>query len=427
MRLRKLPLFLFFIALPGCSWFHRLQPKPMPAEAFFAPGNDMDPTTGRRPVTTAPSDQLIVHDRATATQPAAPMRSKPIAAQSTTAPISLGEYMTLGGVIAEVKGVPIYANRVLREIAPALSANARVMTVSEYRNAAMNLIRDQTKLLIDNELAFGAAQQSLEDRDKQLADALTTMWRQRQITEAGGSLELARQRAPEIAQRNNMPDDLSFEQLVQEKYREYMTRLWVQRKIKPRVQVTQEEMRDFYNHHIADMFTQHAQARFRLIRIDPDASGGREQALSKIRQLRQRAEDGEDFETLARKNNDSKALMDQGGDVGWVQKDAFVLDKVEQAVWATQPGHITPIVEDNGGFYIAEVTATKDGHVQKFETQEVQDSIVRLIEGERRQQMMEKIYELLRQNSAVYTDPNMINSALEMAMQAYPRWSSMSK
>ena len=163
----------------------------------------------------------------------------------------MGEYMTLGGVIAEVKGVPIYANRVLREIAPALAANARVMNEHEYRNAAMDLIHKQTELLIDNELAFAAAQQSLEDRDKQLADALTTMWRQRQITDAGGSLELARQRAPEIAQKNNMPDDLSFEQLVQEKYREYMSRLWVQRKIKPRVQVTQEEMRDFYNRHLA--------------------------------------------------------------------------------------------------------------------------------------------------------------------------------
>jgi parvulin-like peptidyl-prolyl isomerase len=186
-------------------------------------------------------------------------------------------------------------------------------------------------------------------------------------------------------------------------------------------------MREFYNRHITDMFTQRAQARFRLIRIDPDASGGREAALTKIRQIRQRAENGEDFESLARKMNDSKALMDQGGDVGWVQKDAFVLDKVEQAVWATQPGHITPIVEDNGSFYIAEVTATKGGHVQKFETQEVQDNIVRLIEGERREQMMDKIYELLRKNSAVNTDPNMINSALEMAMQAYPRWSSASK
>ena len=42
----------------------------MPAEAFFASGNEMDPHTGRQPVTTAPTEQLVAQERATpATQP----------------------------------------------------------------------------------------------------------------------------------------------------------------------------------------------------------------------------------------------------------------------------------------------------------------------------------------------------------------------
>jgi parvulin-like peptidyl-prolyl isomerase len=116
--------------------------------------------------------------------------------------------------------------------------------------------------------------------------------------------------------------------------------------------------------------------------------------------------------------------MDHGGDVGWIQKDNFAREKVEQAVWATQPGHITPIVEDTGGFYIAEVTATRDGHVQPFETQEVQDQITAIIEKDRRKQLMESVYNLLRKEYAVTANGDMMNTALEMAMQAYPRWSA---
>lgn len=426
MAVRKSTFLIPLLLTAGCSWFNSAKPKPMPAEQFFASGKQMDPPAdaARQPLATSPSEQLQAHIAATQRAQVAEARKAP--AHPTTAPVSLGEYMTLGGVIAQVNGIPIYANRVLREIAPALSANARVMSVNDYRNAALDLITKQTWVLVDNELQFAEAQQHLEERDKQLADALTTMWRQRQITEAGGSLELARQHAAEIADKNLMPDDLSFEQLVQQKYREYMIRLWIQRKIKPRVQVTQEEMREYYNRHLSDVFTQPAQVRFRLIRIDPDATGGRDQALTKIRQIRQRALDGEDFESLARKFNDSKRLMTEGGDVGWIQKDAFALDKVEQAVWATQPGQVTPIVEDRGGFYIAEVTASKPGHVATFDTQEVQEAIVRRIEGERQQLIMEKANERLRKDAMIRDDPDMMNSALEMAMQAYPRWSSAS-
>lgn len=419
MSKKKLFPVLLLAGLSGCSWFGAKKPKPLPAEAFFAAGHSMDPTTGRQPLTTAPTDQLIAHSRA-ATRPVSRLAKSP-KRSPTSRPISLGEYMTLGGVLVQVNGIPIYANRVIREIAPALEANARVMDPEEYRNAAQKLIEDQTRVLVNTELEFAAAQRYLEDRDKQLADALTTEWRQHQITEAGGSLELARQRAVEIAHQNNMPDDLNFEQLVQQKYREYMIRLWVQRKIKPRVEVTQYEMREFYHRHLSDMFTQHAEARFRMIRIDPADTGGREQALAKIRRIREQAVNGVDFESLARKFNDSKNLMAKGGDVGWVQKGAFVLDKVEQAVWSTPPGHITPIVEDQGGFYIAEVTATKDGHVQSFDNQDVQEQIVRLIEGERTQQILQKVSDELRKN-AMFSDEDM-DSALEMAMQAYPRWS----
>jgi parvulin-like peptidyl-prolyl isomerase len=331
--------------------------------------------------------------------------------------------MTLGGVIVEVNGTPIYANRLMRAITPALEANAREMDQTQYRNAAVRLIQNQTSVLVRNELEFAAAQRNLEERDKQLVDALTGRWRQEQITQAGGSLELARQRAAEVARRNNLPEDMNFEELVQEKFREYMIRIWVERKIKPRVQITQADMREFYRRHAdEEWITQHSQARFRIIQVNPTASGGRQQALDKIRALKDRADRGEDFEKLASQTNDNRALLQKGGDVGWIQKGAYALEKVEEAVWQTQPGQLTGIVEDRGGFYLAEVTAKKEGRVRPFEEQDVQDKIDQRIRGEQMSKLRDTYGEKLEKDATVRSDRNMVATALEMAMQAYPRW-----
>jgi parvulin-like peptidyl-prolyl isomerase len=273
--------------------------------------------------------------------------------------------------------------------------------------------------LEQTELEFAAAQHNLDEHDRNLANQLTMQWRQQQITQAGGSVEQARSRA--------RADGRDFDDLVQEQYRVEMRRIYFQKKEFPKVQVTAADMREFYAGHEDQLFTQRAEAKFSLMKISFDASGGREQALAKITALRQRVLNGEDFSKIAGSINDDAALLTSKGDAGfgdWIERGAFANEKVEQAVWQLKPGEITPVVEGPNAFFIAKMVERKEGKTQSFEDATVQALIRRALEAEQFNALRDTVIGNLTRQAIFYPEPGNENlgPVVEMAMQMYPIW-----
>ena len=105
---------------------------------------------------------------------------------------SSGQYLTLGGVVAEVNGTPIYANKVLALNEIPFRVKAKQLDARRFQYQAMIDIKKTVRELIQGELEYAAAQRNLDPDDRRLADAATMYWRSQKITAAGGSLELAR-------------------------------------------------------------------------------------------------------------------------------------------------------------------------------------------------------------------------------------------
>src|SRR6478736_396739 len=102
-------------------------------------------------------------------------------------------------------------------------------------------------------------------------------------------------------------------------------------------------MRGMIRNNVDKIYTEHSQAQFRVIKIDPARIGGpnaRADALARIQGIRERA-----------------------------------IDAVDKAVWRLKPGELTDIIEDGGAFYLAKLEARKDGRIRPFEDQAVQDAI----------------------------------------------------
>ena len=347
----------------------------------------------------------------------------PTTTTTTKAGATAGEYFTIGGVIAEVNSTPIYANKLLNLVEPVLAARAKELTFERFKVVADGELRALRNALIKHELEYAAAEANLDERDKEMADLLTLEWRRRQISEAGGSEELARRNAPEIARRNNLNPRASFDELVQEQYRVFMSKVFYQKKIMPRVQVSASEMRDYYDRNRAQLFTERGAAQFRLIKIDVKKSGGREEALRKITELRNRiVKAGESFELIARSANDNPLLLKTGGSVK-VDQGAFAVKEVDDAVWSTPEGQVTEIIDAGDAFYLAQVLERKPGRVQPFEDEVVQARIRDDLEARDFREMRQKVQDQLAQNAVIRADPAMLNPALEMAMQNYARWS----
>jgi parvulin-like peptidyl-prolyl isomerase len=329
---------------------------------------------------------------------------------------SSGTYETLGGVVVVVNNRPIYAEDVLKPLAKLLEAEAARNSLDGYKVIANKVIREQVMSMIRTELLVAQAEQVLDKSEKDLAWQLTMVWQQQQVANAGGSLEQAKARAAQA-------EAGSFDQMLEDKLRENKVKIYYQKKLMPRLQVTAQDIRDYYQRHLKDMFSEAEEIQFRLIKVAIKAAG-REDALKKINDLKSRLSNGEDFQTLATQFNDDSRLAKNGGLEQPIARGAYVNEKVEQAAWGLQPGQISDVIQTPGAFYLVKVESRKPAHVRAFEDQEVQRQIDEILKKEQFGPMLAREQKKLLEAHPIDPDPPRFDLVLEMAMQMYPRAAS---
>lgn len=399
---------------------------PTVRRTLTSPGETRPPTSpaaARPVVTTQQSAQL------TGAEPPTPAdRSAVNAARAAQRPATLpvdpsGQYQSLGSVLAVVNGQPIYAHKVLAELETPLAAEAKRYDSRAFRPVAQQFVGDKIRQLVRDELVFAAAQKALSEKEKALAEFLTSQWRERQITLAGGAVEMAKRKSAE--------EGIDFEERVHDRYREYMAQLYFTKKVVPRIQVSAGDIRNYYEANRDKEFTQSGAIKFRLIKIDPTRfPGGLIQAKDKAETLRKQAQSG-DFAHLAAANNlDDKNLARNEGLVGskeqewWVERGAYALESVEQAVWKLQPGQVSDVIQDRGGLYIAKLEAKRDAVMQGFDDAKVQEKISETLRNQQFRVLHDKAVQELLKAAILQENPQMIEIATDMAIQRYPHWAS---
>lgn len=344
------------------------------------------------------------------------------ATQSARVGASRGEFLTIGGVVAEVNGQPIYADKVLAPLTPALAVMAKEMDEREFRAKASQQISFKIVEFIENELEFAAASRYLDQQEKEFANYLTEKWRQDQTALAGGSVELARRRFDDRGE--------NFDERVKEMHRVNMSRLFYQKRVWPRVQVSAADMRREYDRNLAGKYSVHERAKFRLIKIDPSKVGDAKVAADRAAELKKRAET-EDFAKLAEFSTDP-VLARTGGQLptpsgdGYFDRGSFAVDKVEEAVWALEPGQVSDVIDAGDAFYIAKLEQKEGGKTIPFEAESTQEEIRRTLEAQQFSAMRQAQQEKLMADATVRGDPRLdpaaMQTAVEIAMQRYKAW-----
>jgi len=328
---------------------------------------------------------------------------------------SSGQYMTLGGVVAEVNGTPIYANTVLSSLDPILRQKARQMDATRFKAEAAIDIRRRIEELVRVELFYAAAQRTLDPDDKRLADGLTIQWRMQQITRAGGSVELAKRRARE-------ENGVEFDDLVQEQSRNELTRIYEQKKIVPRIQVSAADIRDYYDRNVTREFSEAERVKFRLLKVDIKKTGSKEEALKKVTDKYKRAKAGEDFKEIAEKENDER--MFATAEPLDMNPSSFSIAKVRDVLGKLQAGEVSEIIEEPGAFYVVKLEERKAGRVRPFEEKKVQDEIRTKLRTEQYRKLREMDFARLMKGAAIRGDEEMAAIALDMAMQRYAQYAA---
>lgn len=417
-------------ALVGCGG-QKLEPVVLRPDAFFRSSTLQQPESQRRTAIMQPEE--LTYDNAridllnaptppptnvtvvtTIPPEAQNLIPSPQPATRPLPPLGTGMAMAVGRVAVEVNGQPIFSKKVLQPIEPDLAADARAMDADSFQKIAAKKIRDQLDFLIRTELEVAAAKRNLTPSEVQIAEAQTMVWRQRQITEAGGSIETARQKA--------LAEGTTFDEKVEDEYRTNLVRAFYTKRIFPRVQVNADDMRRYYDRNLDREFTTRPGAQFRLIKVDVKKVGDRAMAEQKARELAARARAGEDFVAIARDYNDDPRLRGNGGEVGTIDKGAFALTAVEDAVWKLAPGEVSDPVEERGAFYVAKLEQKTEGRVQSFDEEAVQDKIRATLRAAQFAELRDRQRDQLLEGAVVNPYPPKIEPLLEIVMQKYPYW-----
>jgi parvulin-like peptidyl-prolyl isomerase len=197
--------------------------------------------------------------------------------------------------------------------------------------------------------------------------------------------------------------------------------IYYQKRVIPLIQVTAADMRTYYALHKDIEFTTHGQARFRIIKIDPAQHLGREDALNIAESVRKRAAT-EDFADLAKSVNDDATWRASAGAVGDIQKGAFRVPDVEEAVWKLRPGEVSDIIPAEGCFYIVKLERLTEDKVEDFDSEKVQDRIRDELRSQQFTALREKHDGELKKEAITRRNIEAINETFASIVQQYPAW-----
>ncbi len=96
------------------------------------------------------------------------------------------------------------------------------------------------------------------------------------------------------------------------------------------------------------------QNHVRLIRVDTNEVTSDATARTRLEQLRQRIQNGDDFAALARAHSDDKASAIKGGDLGWVSPGALLPD-IEKKLEEMSPGDLSEPFRTDIGWYLVQL------------------------------------------------------------------------
>jgi len=146
------------------------------------------------------------------------------------------------------------------------------------------------------------------------------------------------------------------------------TRKLIEQELGPKVKVTPEEAKAFYDGN-PDVFKTPAMIRASHILVKMDKGATAEEkakALEKIKAAQKRIQGGgEDFAKVAKEVSDCPS-KENGGDLNFFQKGQMV-PPFENAAFALQPGQTSDIVETEFGYHIIKVTDKKDQATVSFD------------------------------------------------------------
>ena len=268
-----------------------------------------------------------------------------IAADAETKTAAPKAETSVGGqeIVARVNGVAISAQELKRASKVMLSGqNGKAPSADQQKEFEQQALSQ----LVSAELLYQAGQKlEIKDLDKQVDEKL-----------AQGKARFANEDGFAKAMKEL---DMQEKDLRDYTRRDLIISNYIEKTILPKVTVSEEDARKFYNDN-PDKFTRPEAVKASHILLGVDAKATAEEkkaAREKAEKLRKELAGGADFAALA-KGNSTCPSSQQGGDLGFFGKGQMV-PAFESVAFSLKPGEISEVVETSFGYHIIKLTEKK--------------------------------------------------------------------
>lgn len=171
----------------------------------------------------------------------------------------------------------------------------------------------------------------------------------------------------------------------------------IQTQIKKKVQVSDLEIRKYYDENKSDILKDYKKYQISLILRNVKASQKtKDLALSKIKDIQSQIKKGKKFETLAKELSDCPSGQN-GGDLGYFSRGMMV-KPFEDAAFALKAGEVSDIVETQFGYHLIRLDEIKDKEIKASHILVKTDPIPSDIDNEKA--LMDSIYTQLKNGIA---------------------------
>ena len=202
---------------------------------------------------------------------------------------------------------------------------------------------------------------------------------------------------------------LSFEDFKQNLKSEIITQEVIKREVAPRINVSNQEIRKFYDQHKQEM-AQPEQVQLSEILISTDQAGEDEEKLAsakaKAEDLVKQIRAGADFAELAKKESQDPSGA-QGGDLGLFQRGKLA-KQLEDVTFAMKKGDVTDVIRTRQGFVILKVTDHIAAGIPSFA--DAQDHVRDMMYMQRMQPKMREYLTKLREEGLIIIKPGYVDT-----------------
>ncbi|HKQ87046.1 MAG TPA: peptidylprolyl isomerase [Candidatus Acidoferrales bacterium] len=228
-------------------------------------------------------------------------------------------------------------------------------------------------------------------------------------------------RLDEIRKQNNLTtiDDLqkaveqegeSWDDFKQQITNNALTQEVIRQEVGQQVNIGPDDVQAYYNAHKSE-FNRPEEVVLSEIFLSTDGKTGADIDAVKKRaeDLRARAENGEDFATLAKRYSEDPQTAASGGQLGVYQKDGSLAKPIEDAAFALQKGQVTEPIQTKTGYMILHVDQHYAAGQQALEV--VRDEIQNKLYEQQMDPAMRKYLAQLREESYVWVKPGYTDTA----------------